>query len=485
MIMNSTVLALFFFTYYVLVFSFAGILVAMESRTGGRCGLNTYESWTESDSYYELAFELSWTTFTSVGYGIVSPSGDDDDCYPIRFVCSLFAFMGLLFNSLSAAIFFSKLERVLTHASVTFCSGVCVQFGNAALYTRGSKGVHGQFWLKSQASCRSLVSVESEGSKIERSARKSSHGQNALHDETKRKRKGEVPPYPVLEFRIVNDSANHKNRAIRNARVTAMVQLSSEDADAADMAASRSTKQMSSSETFREYITVASVKDSFTAESKRPTFPPKNDSNDCTPIDRRVQPRIARNMNRGKHGLTESIVATALVVQETDADSERGSGPEGRVYYPLNLEPHSIPYFQRVLYARHTLNSRSPLLKQHVREKIKKDGCWDPKACQYQDILESLVDFYRIRITFKGTSSVNSTAVFAQKVYTIEDVYLGYQFSDIFFKKERNWFRRLWRPSAKKQEEEDDNDDSLVLDKRLIHDILPQLGGGQEPLTMP
>lgn len=62
---------------------------------------------------------------------------------------------------------------------------------------------------------------------------------------------------------------------------------------------------------------------------------------------------------------------------------------------------------------------------------------------------------------------------------------LAISFLTFFFKKERNWFRRLWRPSAKKQEEEDDNDDSLVLDKRLIHDILPQLGGGQEPLTMP
>ena len=57
-----TVLSLFFCSYYVLVLSFAGILVAMESRTGGRCGLDAYEKWSQSHSYYELAFELSWTT---------------------------------------------------------------------------------------------------------------------------------------------------------------------------------------------------------------------------------------------------------------------------------------------------------------------------------------------------------------------------------------------------------------------------------------
>ena len=83
-----------------------------------------------------------------MGYGAIAPSGDDHDCYPIRFACALFAFMGLLFNSLSAAIFFSKLERVLTRASVTFSSSLCLQFGRAASYTRGSKGVYGQFWMK-------------------------------------------------------------------------------------------------------------------------------------------------------------------------------------------------------------------------------------------------------------------------------------------------------------------------------------------------
>ena len=74
--------------------------------------------------------------------------GDKNECYTIRIACSLFAFMGLLFNSLSAAIIFSKLERVLTRASVSFCSTACLQFGKAALYTRGSKGVYGQFWMK-------------------------------------------------------------------------------------------------------------------------------------------------------------------------------------------------------------------------------------------------------------------------------------------------------------------------------------------------
>ena len=152
----------------------------------------------------------------------------------------------------------------------------------------------------------------------------------------------------------------------------------------------------------------------------------------------------------------------------------------------MALEPSDHPYFRRVWYLRHTLNARSPLLKQSVREKIKKDGGWDARNYRYQDILASLVDFYRIRITFKGISAVSNALVFAQKVYMIEDVYVGWQFGQIFYEKDRwRWFRRLWRSSKMKQEEGEDgsgDDDHLTLDKRLIHDILPQPGGGQEPI---
>ena len=66
----------------------------------------------------------------------------------------------------------------------------------------------------------------------------------------------------------------------------------------------------------------------------------------------------------------------------------------------------------------------------------------------------------------------------------MEDMYVGWQFGQIFYEKERwKWFQRLWRSSKMKQEEAgDDNGDHLILDKRLIHDILPQSGGGHEPI---
>lgn len=475
-----TVLTLFFLAYYFLVFGFAAILVAMESHTGGRCGLDVYEAWGKTQSYYELAFELSWTTFTTVGYGVVAPSGDpddDDNCYGIRFACSLFAFMGLLFNSLSAAIFFSKLERVLTRASVTFSSSACLEFGQAAAFTRGSKGVYGQFWMKNN-SMRSLASINTEASKSSRPV--CTVGSLGAIQELAGAQS--TVPFPFLEFRIVNDHANYKNRAIRNAAVTAMVQLDAKDAES--IARGLSKRSNSAAGTFREYVTMASTthsnsKESLTKNGQRPTSPTSNNENNPTR-------RAPSNHRQKRGGLTESIIAKAIIVQESDSGEGKGNGPEGRVYYPLNLEPNEHPYFRRVWYIRHTLNAKSPLLKTEVREKIKADGSWDPTRSSYQDVLSSLVDFHRIRITFKGTSAASNSLVFAQKVYTIEDVYVGWQFGQIFYEKERwMWFRKLWRGAKMRDEheEEDGADDSnLMLDKRLIHDILPQPGGGQEPI---
>ena len=92
-----TVLVFCLIFYFAMVFAFAGILLAFEVNSEGKCTSPAYGMFTRGE-LYELAFELSWTTFTTTGYGIVSPSGSETGCYGIRFACSMFAFLGLLFN---------------------------------------------------------------------------------------------------------------------------------------------------------------------------------------------------------------------------------------------------------------------------------------------------------------------------------------------------------------------------------------------------
>jgi len=208
--------------------------------------------------------------------------------------------------------FFSKLERVLNHCQVTFCSSACLQFGSAALYTRGSKGVYGQFWMKNN-SIRSLQNIDSESSSdsgcsptpsidtfVFDRGRKSS-GVNDRRDFLSEPRSHCTVPFPFLEFRLVNDHANSKNRAIVNARANAMVQLSAEVDNEGDHRDPPERKE--SNRAVWNSILIAPT------DGKEPTSPTIHD-------------------NDG--------IGRAMVVQETDNDGQ-GGGPEGRVYYPLEL----------------------------------------------------------------------------------------------------------------------------------------------------
>merc|ERR1712194_654364 len=349
--------------------------------------------YSSASSFYEMAYELSWTTFTTVGYGNVAPSGDKSECYTIRIACSLFAFMGLLFNSLSAAIFFSKLERVLTRASVSFCSTACLQFGEAALFTRGSKGVYGQLWMKNNTQRCLKSSVTSQ------SSADSFAGDNIPHCEStavREARARRTAPFPFLEFRMVNDHANYKNRAVLHARVNAMVQLSTEDADNArgSQKGDPQGSRRQSGVNFREHITFAPK------ESKRTTPPTMDELDEMSESYASI---LSPNFKMKQ--TTKTPTKGPMLVQETDSNGKA----EGRVYYPLELEPSEHPYFKSVWYFRHILNAHSPLLTRCVREQIKRDGGWDIRISTYQDILASLVNFRRIRITFKGTSAVSNS----------------------------------------------------------------------------
>jgi hypothetical protein len=95
---------LLFLTFYVVnIFLWAGIIDAVDRSTGGRC---IHDESFDPSAYtslerYEFAFELSWTTFTTVGYGAIGPASDVPGCYPIRLVCAFVAFTGVLFGSVS------------------------------------------------------------------------------------------------------------------------------------------------------------------------------------------------------------------------------------------------------------------------------------------------------------------------------------------------------------------------------------------------
>jgi len=85
-----------------------------------------------SSEFYD-AFSLSWTTFTTVGYGAVYvATGVDynkqEDCILIQIICTVESFFGLIFSGMCTAIMFGKIGRIQSHAQVAFSDVICVIF---------------------------------------------------------------------------------------------------------------------------------------------------------------------------------------------------------------------------------------------------------------------------------------------------------------------------------------------------------------------
>jgi len=205
------VLVLFLALYLLFVWIFVGFLLAADGYSTSQCIAN--DDILEEDvitrrHILEFAFALSWTTFTTVGYGRIAPPGDDDGCYAVRFICSIEAIMGMCFVSMCSGIFYAKLLRFIGSAPVTFSSTLCVQYG---------KGLSDTAYNTSDSSFSKGEDEEPDDERFCQSIL----GHKSFN------------PYPVIEFRIVNNRANcpPRKNEIWDAQVTGIVELSPENND--------------------------------------------------------------------------------------------------------------------------------------------------------------------------------------------------------------------------------------------------------------
>jgi len=136
-----------------------------------------------------------------VGYGTISPQGDTTGCYAIRFTCAFVAFIGVLFASTTAAIMYSKLLRLLAKAHITFSSTLCVQYGKG---NEGSTVRFGQLNFRASVAPSALLKPFSNDDDDDGDG------------------------FPVIEFRIINDRANHEGSEIWDAQIRGIVQLHKE-----------------------------------------------------------------------------------------------------------------------------------------------------------------------------------------------------------------------------------------------------------------
>lgn len=129
------------------------------------------------------------------------------------------------------------------------------------------------------------------------------------------------------------------------------------------------------------------------------------------------------------------------------------------MFTKISLDADEHPYFRRVWFGRHRLDENSPLLTPSARNRVKlAGGYWPADMNNYQSIKSNLC-FRHMLICISGTSNANAASVYAQKVYDLVDVNVGYRFVPMNYHTEG----------------------SLKTDPYLLNAVYEQRGGGAEP----
>ena len=126
------VMCIFFF---VLVLIFSGLIIGAGKIDADCVKIGGISFGNTTQDYFADAFALSWTTFSTVGYGSTYPSlshenESDSHCLFITLLCSLESFVGVLYSGLCGAIFFGKVLRIQSHAQVMFSDPIVIRYGS-------------------------------------------------------------------------------------------------------------------------------------------------------------------------------------------------------------------------------------------------------------------------------------------------------------------------------------------------------------------
>lgn len=371
-----TVMCIMFFA---LVIFFSGIITAAGQMDPEcvRIGSQVFDS--EGTAFAD-AFALSWTTFSTVGYGSTAPALSDQNnsptnCFFINFICSLESLLGILYSGFCGAILFGKVLRIQSHAQVIFSDPLVIRYGSGVV--QNDEFVH-------------KIPGEED------------------FDAEKQKN-----PCPVLEFRIINRLFNEIGGEIMDATLNVVANIDANDANPSflrDLGRFSSAYTDKGSETHSESGSYHDTASSQTDSSDQGT---------SNSLNRFLDP--LRHMGRkGHHTAVDEDPSSRLVSKH--------------IFSKVLIEASDHPFFKRVWLARHVLDENSPILKPRIRRQIRKNGgAWPSRLNSYTAIRDSL-QFNQILVSLNGVSNVSASDVYAQKIYDFVDINIGYQFVNILYR---------------------------------------------------
>jgi hypothetical protein len=333
----------------------------------------------DSFGYFSDAFILSWTTFSTVGYGCmfvgagVPNVGKHDilKCATVNGIVSLESFFGVLFGSFISAIMFVKVARVQSIAQVEFSDPICVRYGSGV-----------------------LVETNIDDTTTHRESENESESMEEL---------GKLP-CPVLEFRIANRMHHVHGGEIIDAEVNVVAVV----CDTLPKSSTLSNSAMNSTAVMDDAAGNVEVADVSTNSAAKPHPPSQSNS--------------------------QAMEGSLSMRRDAFEEDPSGYLVPKTMFCSVDCETREHPFFKRVFLIRHRLDHTSPLLKEPVREMIKaNNGNW-PCELNSAHNVKSSIHFDQLLVSIKGTSNADAKAVYARKMYEFEDVVVGYRFVTMIYR---------------------------------------------------
>lgn len=315
-------------------------------------------------------FHLSWSTFATVGYGVIFPSTGASSfevpvsCVAMGVLGSFEAFLGVLYAGFCGAILFGKVLRSQNNAQVFFSDPIVVRFGKEELsggssgYITQSKKVTGDEEMGAGKSSDSLIMKGSEDD-----------DDNDI-------------PCPMMEFRLVNRLHGTPSGEIVEAKLDCVAIL--------DPKVAKAQKDMNKEEADKS-------------------------------VD---QLEVDENTTMGE--MVSALADTKTAVRGIAFHSTDSKKPH--MFTKISLDADEHPYFRRVWFGRHRLDENSPLLTPAARKRVKLNGGFWPKDMNNCKSIKNSIHFRHILVCINGTSNANAASVYARKVYDRVDVTVGYRF---------------------------------------------------------
>lgn len=361
--------------FFGLVIFFAG-LITIAGRMDEQCVRVEDGSFAAEGAAFADAFALSWTTFSTVGYGSTYPAlGYQNDsptnCFFISFICSLEALVGVLYSGFCGAILFGKVLRIQSHAQVIFSDPIVIRYGTG----------------------------------ISESTAFSDDNDREEEDERKK------IPCPVLEFRIANRLFNEIGGEIMDSTLNVVANVDANDADPTlHSAFEREHRTVSDTSSDTMSDATSNHESFFSSGSENHSY--------LESFHRFFDPLVS--IRRQDHRTLDEDPSSRLISKQ--------------LFSKMMVEASDHPFFKRVWLARHVLDEHSPIMKARVRRQIRKNGGnWPERLNNYSAIRDSL-QFNQILVSLNGVSNISASDVYAQKIYDFVDINIGYQFVNILYR---------------------------------------------------